>query len=188
MGAGPSLVFQVSPLSFYQVNRQQAERLYTLAAELAGLSGGELLLDLYCGTGTIGLSMAHLAGSLVGVEVVPQAVENAWENARRNGISNARFLCADAAQAAKQLAEQGQRPDVIILDPPRKGCDAELVEAVVQMAPQRVIYISCDPATLARDLARFAQLGYEPQLAAPVDMFPGTGHVETIVLLQRENS
>jgi len=188
VGAGPSLEFQVSPLSFYQVNRQQAERLYTLAAELAGLSGGELLLDLYCGTGTIGLSMAHLAGSLVGVEVVPQAVENAWENARRNGISNARFLCADAAQAAKQLAEQGQRPDIIILDPPRKGCDAELVEAVVQMAPQRVIYISCDPATLARDLARFAQLGYEPQLAAPVDMFPGTGHVETIVLLQRENS
>ena len=185
VGQGPALEFQVSPLSFYQVNRSQAERLYALAAEFAGLTGGELLLDLYCGTGTIGLSMAHKAGSLLGVEVIPQAVENARENARRNGVGNARFLCGDASQAAEELARQGQRPDVLILDPPRKGCDVQLVQAAARMAPRRVVYVSCDPATLARDLARFAQAGYRPQEAAPVDMFPGTAHVECVALLSR---
>lgn len=178
------LELRVSPLSFYQVNRTQAERLYAVAAELAGLGGDEGLLDLYCGTGTIGLSMARQAGRLVGVEAVPQAVENAWENARLNGIKNAQFLCGDAAYAAKELAEQGQLPDVVILDPPRKGCAAELVETVAGMKPSRVVYVSCDPATLARDLRRFAQLGYWPQVAAPVDMFPGTAHVETVCLLR----
>lgn len=179
------LEFQVSPLSFYQVNRSQAERLYGIAAGLAELSGKGLLLDLYCGTGTIGLSMARGAERLIGVELSPQAVADARENARRNGIGNAEFLCADAAQAGAELAHRGLRPEVILLDPPRKGCGPALVKAAVDMAPQRIVYISCDPATLARDLNQFAQLGYMPQRAAPVDMFPGTAHVETGVLLAR---
>jgi len=174
---GRELTFHISPLSFYQVNRTQAERLYYLAAEYAGLKGSGLLLDLYCGTGTIGLSMAKGAGRLIGVEVVPQAVEDARKNAQRNGIDNAEFLCADAAQAARELARRGERPEVVVLDPPRKGCGQELIDATVSMGPQRVVYISCDPATLARDLKIFAQLGYPPQEARAVDMFPGTGHV-----------
>ncbi|WP_322172700.1 23S rRNA (uracil(1939)-C(5))-methyltransferase RlmD [Acutalibacter caecimuris] len=178
------LEFEISPLSFYQVNRTQAERLYGLAAAYAQLDGG-LLLDLYCGTGTIGLSMAKDAGQLIGVEVVPEAVEDARRNARRNHITNAEFLCADAAQAGDELARRGLRPAVITLDPPRKGCAPGLVEAVVRMAPQRIVYISCDPATLARDLKLFAQLGYPPIKAAPVDMFPGTAHVETVCLLSK---
>ncbi len=182
------LEFDISPLSFYQVNRTQAERLYGIAAGYAALTGKELLLDLYCGTGAVGLSMAAKAQKLIGVEVVPEAVENARENARRNQVENAEFLCADASQAAKELASRGLGPDVVVLDPPRKGCAPQLVETVAAMSPQRVVYISCDPATLARDLRRFAQLGYQPQEATPVDMFPGTAHVETIVLLQRENS
>lgn len=180
------LEFEISPLSFYQVNRTQAERLYYLAAEYAGLKGSGLLLDLYCGTGTIGLSMAKSAGRLIGVEVVPQAVEDARKNAQRNGIDNAEFLCADAAQAARELARRGERPEVVVLDPPRKGCGQELIDATVSMGPQRVVYISCDPATLARDLKIFAQLGYPPQEARAVDMFPGTGHVETVVLLSHK--
>lgn len=182
------LEFAISPLSFYQVNRGQAQRLYALAADYAAISENGLLLDLYCGTGTIGLSMARRAGRLIGVEVVPQAVEDARENARRNGIENCEFLCADAAQAARELARRGERPEVVVLDPPRKGCGRELAEIVAAMAPRRVVYISCDPATLARDLRYFAQLGYCPKEARPVDMFGGTGHVETVVLLQRENS
>lgn len=182
------LEFEISPLSFYQVNRTQAERLYGIAAGYAALSGKELLLDLYCGTGTIGLSMAKDAGRLIGVEVVPQAVENARENAHRNGVENAEFLCADAAQAAKELAERGLRPDVVTLDPPRKGCSPALVGTVAGMAPRRIVYISCDPATLARDLKLFAPHGYHPQEAAPVDLFPGTAHVETCVLLRDQRS
>ena len=182
------LEFDVSPLSFYQVNRTQAERLYGIAADYAGLKGSGLLLDLYCGTGTIGLSMARQAERLIGVEVVPQAVEDARENARRNHIENAEFLCGDAAQASQELARRGLRPTVITLDPPRKGCSPELIETAAAMAPQRIVYISCDPATLARDLKHFAQAGYVPQEAAPVDMFPGTGHVETVCLLSKLHS
>ena len=180
------LTFRLSPLSFYQVNRAQAERLYGLAADAAALSGTETLLDLYCGTGTIGLSMAHRVRELVGVEVVPQAVEDAERNAAENGITNARFLAADAAKAAKQLAAEGWHPDVVVLDPPRKGCDAALIDTVVQMAPDRVVYVSCDPATLARDLKRFAELGYATRQVTPVDMFPRTAHVECCVLLKRK--
>ena len=180
------LTFRLSPLSFYQVNRTQAERLYGLAADAAALTGKETLFDLYCGTGTIGLSMAHRARELVGVEVVPQAVEDAERNAAENGISNARFIAADAAKAAKQLAAEGCHPDVVVLDPPRKGCDAALIDTVVQMAPQRVVYVSCDPATLARDLKRFAELGYVTETVTPVDMFPRTAHVETVCLLSRK--
>lgn len=179
------LTFRISPLSFYQVNAAQAQRLYEKAAEFASPVPGDALLDLYCGTGTIGLSMASRAGSLIGVEVIPQAVENARENARRNGIKNARFLCADASKAASQLAKEGTRPQVIVLDPPRKGCSPSLVRTAAAMAPRRIVYVSCDPATLARDLKLFAELGYPPQKAAPVDMFPGTSHVETVVLLSK---
>ncbi|MBE6822643.1 MAG: 23S rRNA (uracil(1939)-C(5))-methyltransferase RlmD [Ruminococcaceae bacterium] len=179
------LKFHISPLSFYQVNRDQAERLYTIAGEYAGLTGGETLLDLYCGTGTIGLSMAKKAGKVIGVEIVEQAVEDAKRNAERNGIANAEFLCADAAKAADMLKNRGVRPDVVVLDPPRKGCDSSLIETVVKMGPERVVYVSCDPATLARDLKIFAQQGYVPKELTPVDMFPRTSHVECVVLMSR---
>ena len=180
------LEFEISPLSFFQVNPGQAEKLYQLAAEYAGLEGRGLLLDLYCGTGTIGLSMAKSAGRVIGIETVPQAVEDARRNARRNGITNAEFLCADAAAGAAELARRGERPEVVVLDPPRKGCGRALVEAAAAMKPERVVYISCDPATLARDLRSFVELGYEPKEVQPVDMFPGTGHVETVVMLSHK--
>lgn len=181
------LTFEISPLSFYQVNPAQTQRLYEKAKEYAALTGKETLLDLYCGTGTIGLTMAGDAKSLIGVEVVEQAVINARENARRNGIKNARFLCADAAQAAKQLEREGVRPDTVILDPPRKGCDKELIDTVVQLAPVRVVYVSCDPATLARDLKLFSESGYCAEELTPVDMFPRTAHVECVALLSGVN-
>ena len=181
------LTFEISPLSFYQVNPAQAQRLYEKAKEYAALTGNETLLDLYCGTGTIGLTMAKDAKRLIGVEVVEQAVVNARENARKNGIENARFLCADASQAAKQLALEGIRPDVVILDPPRKGCGKELIDTVVQMAPGRVVYVSCDPATLSRDLKLFSESGYRVEELTPVDMFPRTAHVECVALLSGVN-
>lgn len=179
------LEFSLSPRSFYQVNHDVAERLYALAAEAAGLTGKETLLDLYCGTGTIGLTMAHAAGTLIGVEVAAPAVEDARRNAARNGIRNARFICADAAEAATQLAAEGTRPDIVILDPPRKGCDPAVIRTVAAMAPARVVYVSCDPATLARDLKLFGELGYETKQVTPVDMFPRTAHVETVVLMTK---
>lgn len=180
------LSFRLSPLSFYQVNRTQAERLYERAAAYAGLTGEEILLDLYCGAGTIGLSMAKKAKKVIGVEIVPEAVENARDNAKLNGIENAEFLCGDAAQAAAELKRRGERPGVIVLDPPRKGCSPELIETAAAFGPERIVYVSCDPATLARDLKRFAELGYPPVEAAPVDMFPGTAHVETVALLSHK--
>lgn len=180
------LEFQISPLSFYQVNHGQMERLYTIATGYASLTGTETLLDLYCGIGTIGLSMAKYAKKVIGVEIVPEAVENARENAKRNHIENAEFLCGDAAFAAAELKKRGEAPDVIVLDPPRKGCSPALIETVASFAPKRIVYVSCDPATLARDLKLFAQLGFAPQEASPVDMFPGTAHVECVVWLKRE--
>lgn len=180
------LKFRLSPLSFYQVNRTQAERLYGLAAEAAALTGEEALLDLYCGTGTIGLSMAHRVRELIGVEVVAPAVEDAKRNAEENGITNARFFTADAADAARRLETEGWHPDVVVIDPPRKGCEATVIETIVKMAPRRVVYVSCDPATLARDLKRFAELGYETQGVTPVDMFPRTAHVESVAQLSRK--
>lgn len=179
------LEFRISPLSFYQVNRDQAERLYGIAAEFAGTNKGETLLDLYCGTGTIGLSMADRAGKLIGVEIIPQAIEDAKLNAQRNGISNAEFICADAARAAHRLSREGIRPDCIIVDPPRKGCDRELISVIEEMNPKRVVYVSCDPATLARDVKIFGEKGYTVHKAVPVDMFPRTGHVESVVLLTK---
>ena len=182
------LRFKLSPLSFYQVNRAQAEKLYTIAKEYAALGGEEVLLDLYCGTGTIGLTMAHEAKRLIGVEIVEETVEDARENAAQNDIKNAEFLCANAAEATKDLIRRGVRPDVVLLDPPRKGCEAELVDLVTGgMRPERIVYVSCDPATLARDLKRFTENGYVCQRARPVDLFSRTAHVETVVLLSRKN-
>ena len=181
------LTFRLSPRSFYQVNRQQAETLYTLAAEVAGLTGDETLLDLYCGTGTIGLTMAHRVKKLIGVEIVAPAVEDARRNAQANGIENATFLCSDAAKAAARLERQGEHPDVVIVDPPRKGCDPALLETMAQMAPSRIVYVSCDPATLARDCQRLTALGYAVSRVIPVDMFPRTPHVETVCLLTKSH-
>lgn len=181
------LRFRISPSSFYQVNRTQAERLYGIAGQYAGLTGSETVLDLYCGTGTIGLSMAKNAGRVIGAEIVEQAVEDAKQNAADNGIENAEFTCMDAAKAADMLKNRGEKPDVVILDPPRKGCSPELIETVSQMSPSRVVYVSCDPATLARDLKLFAAKGYKTMEATPVDLFPRTAHVETCVLMSKEH-
>ena len=179
------LTFKISPFSFWQVNPPQAEKLYAKAREYAALSGDELLLDLYCGTGTIGLTMARDCRSLVGVEIIPDAVRDAEENAARNGIRNARFICADAPEAAERLRKEGLSPNVVILDPPRKGCGEELVKTIRQMEPQRVVYVSCDPATLARDLKYFSENGYVTCEVTPCDMFSRTAHVESVALLKR---
>ena len=179
------LKFRISPLSFYQVNRDQAERLYVIAADFADLKKGETLLDLYCGTGTIGLSMADKAGKLIGAEIIPQAIDDARLNAERNGIENARFICGDAGEAAERLKNEGISPGCIIVDPPRKGCDGKLIETVCIMSPKRIVYVSCDPATLARDVRIFEEKGYDVKKAVPVDMFPRTAHVETVVLMSR---
>lgn len=179
------LKFRISPLSFYQVNRNQAEKLYNKAAEYANLTGTETVFDLYCGAGTIGLSMANKAKEIIGVEIVPEAIEDAKVNAELNGITNARFICGDAAEAAEILKNEGIRPEVIILDPPRKGCSPEMLKTAAEMAPDRIVYVSCDPATLARDCGIFTDLGYTATKATPVDMFPRTGHVETVVQLSQ---
>ncbi|MCI6640162.1 MAG: 23S rRNA (uracil(1939)-C(5))-methyltransferase RlmD [Pygmaiobacter massiliensis] len=172
--------------SFYQVNTPGAEQLYQVARRLAAPKKDELLLDLYCGTGTIGLSMAADCGRLIGVEVVPEAVESARTNAARMGISHAEFFCADAGQAAAQLARQGLRPNVVVLDPPRKGCDKATLDALVRMSPDRIVMVSCNPATAARDVRTLAENGYLPGQVQPVDMFPRTRHVETVCLMSRK--
>ncbi len=181
------LTFRVSADSFYQVNRDGAEMLYTLAGELADLRGGEALMDLYCGTGTIGLSMASKAKRLIGIEVVEAAVECAKENAARNGIENAEFFCADAGDRETILrAAGGVRPDVVIIDPPRKGSTKELVGCLASLKVPKIVYVSCDPNTLARDCAWFSEAGYTLGDVHPVDMFPRTGHVESVVCLTRK--
>lgn len=182
------LRFRLSAKSFYQVNHDQAERLYALALEQAGLTGKETVLDLYCGTGTITLCLAKQAGRAIGVEVVEAAIADAKENAKRNGIENAEFFCADAGQAAAKFAAEGIRPDVIVIDPPRKGVSIDVIEAMVQMAPSRIVYVSCDPATLARDVKLLTERGYEAKFAQAVDMFPRCSHVETVVLLSKLSS
>ena len=179
------LKFSISPLSFYQVNHGGAEILYGKAKEYAALTGSETLIDLYCGTGTIGLTMAKDAKQLIGVEIIPQAVENANRNAGLNGITNARFICGDAAKASKILLNENVKPDVVIVDPPRKGCDEQLIGDIAVMNPKRVVYVSCDSATLARDCARFKEFGYILREATPVDMFPRTGNVECAALLTK---
>ena len=179
---------QLGPLSFYQVNTLAAERLYGIAAQYAQLTPDDLLLDLYCGMGTIGLSMVDHCRELVGVEIVPEAIESAKANAARMGDAVAAkscFFCADAGQAATRLAAEGLHPDVVMLDPPRKGCDEATLSAVVRMAPRRVVYVSCNPATAARDAAWLEQNGYHAEKVQPVDLFPRTKHCETVVLLSK---
>lgn len=175
--------FKLSPLSFYQVNRAQTEVLYGKAAEFAQLSGEEIVWDLYCGIGTIGQFMAHRAKKIVGIEVVPQAIDNAKENAKLNGIENAEYYCGTAEEIAPRL--NGEKPDVVILDPPRKGCEESLLKTVAKTGTKRIVYVSCKPSTLARDLKILTELGYEVRAVQPVDLFPRTHHVETVVLLSQ---
>lgn len=181
------LTFRLSTPSFFQVNREQAEVLYQTALDFAELAGNETVLDLYCGVGTITLIMAQKARRAIGAEVVPEAVRDARENAGRNGIRNAEFICADAFQAAWELADQGIRPDVICVDPPRKGLAPEVIDSICAMVPKRLVYVSCDPGTLARDVKLLGLQGYTPRKTAAVDLFPRTHHVETVCLLAKGN-
>ncbi|MBR0412624.1 MAG: 23S rRNA (uracil(1939)-C(5))-methyltransferase RlmD [Eubacterium sp.] len=177
--------FGISPNSFYQVNHDQCEKLYARAAECAGLTGGETLVDIYCGAGTIGLTMADSAKQIFGIEIIPQAVENAKHNAEINGIANAEYICGDAQHGALELEKRGIKADVVVLDPPRKGCSSDLLDTVCRMQPKRIVYVSCDPATLARDLQILSTKGFKVQEITPVDMFPRTPHVESVVLITR---
>ena len=179
---------RLGPLSFYQVNTLAAERLYGVAAQYAQLTPDDTLLDLYCGMGTIGLSMADQCRELIGVEIVPEAIESAKANAARMGetvAAKSRFFCADAGQAATQLAAEGLHPDIVMLDPPRKGCDEATLSAVVRMAPRRVVYVSCNPATAARDAAWLEKNGYHAEKVQPVDLFPRTKHCECVIALSK---
>ena len=182
------LTFRLAIPAFYQVNRRQAERLYEKALELADLTGTETVLDLYCGAGTITLVMARGARRAIGAEIVPEAVENARENALRNGIANAEFFCGDASAVAAKLAAEELRPDVVVVDPPRKGLEESVIDSIAAMAPKRVVYVSCDPGTLARDVKRFHERGYALRMAVAADLFPRTKHVETVVLLSKLNT
>ena len=179
------LTFKLSVPSFYQVNPAQTEVLYGKALEFAALTGTETVLDLYCGIGTITLCMAGSARRVIGAEIVPEAIRDAEENAARNGIENADFFCGDAADVAARLEGEGLRPDVVTVDPPRKGLAPQVIASIAAMGPDRVVYVSCDPATLGRDVKLFAQTGYALTRACAVDMFPGTRHVETVVLLSK---
>ena len=159
--------------------------LYRKAVEFAALTGEETVLDLYCGAGTITLCMAQHCKQAIGAEIVPEAIDDAWQNAKSNGVENVEFFCGDAKETAAELARRGLRPDVICVDPPRKGLAPEVVEAAAAMSPRRIVYVSCDPATLGRDVKRFAEHGYTAVRAAAVDLFPKTAHVETVVLLSK---
>lgn len=185
------LDFAIAPAAFYQVNHDACELLYGIAREKAGLTGGETVLDLYCGIGTIGLSMARNARDVIGIEIVEDAVKCATENAAQNGVANSRFFCGDASDAEKLLEnaerERGEIKDaVVIMDPPRKGSTPELIRYLAKREYSKIVYVSCNPDTLARDCALFRKLGYSVGTATPVDLFPRTGHVETVVLMSRD--
>ena len=180
--------FRISSKSFYQVNPIQTRVLYEQALACCGLSGDEQVLDLYCGVGTISMFLARHAAKVTGIEIVPDAIRNAKENAARNAFDNLEFICSDAAAYADRLAAEGSKPDVICVDPPRKGCAKSVLEDIARMAPQRIVYVSCDPGTLARDLRILDELGYETVSVQPVDMFPQTSGVETVVLLSKLNT
>ncbi|MBQ7340703.1 MAG: 23S rRNA (uracil(1939)-C(5))-methyltransferase RlmD [Oscillospiraceae bacterium] len=180
------LTFRLSPRSFYQINHHQAQRLYEAAISQAQITKDDLVLDLYCGVGTITLAMAKAAGKVIGVEIVEEAVQDAKENALRNSIKNAEFFCGDAGQAALELEKQGIFPDVVVVDPPRKGLNADTIEALSKMSPRRIVYVSCDPATMARDVALLKERGYKLQNAMAADLFPRCSHVESIVCLTRD--
>ena len=180
------LTFTLSPRSFFQVNPPQAERLYERAVEYAVNAPRDQVLDLYCGAGTISLCLARKAAHVIGAEIVPEAIENARRNAERNSMENVEFLCADAGAAAAELARRDVRPDCIVVDPPRKGMSPDAIDAMVSMQPPRIVYVSCDPGTLARDVKLLTQRGYTLKQALAVDMFPQTPHVETVVLLSHK--
>ena len=190
--AAEAVTFRISPLSFYQVNPEQTQKLYSLAMNYAHLTGKETVWDLYCGVGTISLFMARRAGKVCGVEIIPEAIENAKQNAARNGIENAEFFVGKAEEVLPAYVQEcrsaGKEPDidVICVDPPRKGCDSKCLETILEIRPERVVYVSCDPATLARDLRILADGGYQLQKVRPVDQFGHTVHVETVVLLARQ--
>lgn len=179
--------FRISPLSFFQVNPVQTRKLYGKALEFAGLTGNEIVWDLYCGVGTISLFLAKSAHKVYGVEIVPEAIEDARKNASLNNITNAEFFVGKAEEVVpKMYKECGIGADVVVVDPPRKGCDEKLLETMIEMNPERIVYVSCDSATLARDLKYLRENGYEVRKVQPVDMFPHTGHVETVILLSRK--
>lgn len=180
--------FRISPQSFYQVNAQQAEVLYETAIRLAGFTGKETVLDAYCGTGTIGLCASDHIARLVGVELNADAVRDAKENARRNSVKNAAFICEDAGRYMVKQAREGNAPDVVIMDPPRAGSDMSFLHSLLTLGPKKIVYVSCNPETLARDLAVLCSGGYRAETAVPVDMFPCTEHVETVVLLSKLNA
>jgi 23S rRNA (uracil1939-C5)-methyltransferase len=175
----------LSPMAFYQVNTPQAERLYAIAREFAQVTPNDTLLDLYCGTGTIGLSMARDVKRLIGVDIVQPSIDNAIANAKQNNITNAEFFCGDSGVIASQMLERGIHPDVVTVDPARKGCDELAISTIVSMNPKRIVMVSCNPATASRDCKRFESLGYVVSKVQPVDMFPCTAHVECVVLLTR---
>ncbi|MDR0446899.1 MAG: 23S rRNA (uracil(1939)-C(5))-methyltransferase RlmD [Oscillospiraceae bacterium] len=179
--------FRLSPRAFYQVNRAQAEALYSFALSLAAPTKSDAALDLYCGAGTITLALARLSGRAFGAEIIPDAVSNARENAALNGVTNAEFLLADSGEAARQLAQNGVSPSVVVVDPPRKGLHPDVISSVARIAPRRVVYISCDPATLARDIRLFADCGYSTAATRAFDMFPRCAHVECVTLLENMN-
>ena len=179
------IIYELAPQAFYQINPPQAEKLYEKAVEYASPEG-KTVLDMYCGAGTISLFLARSAKQVIGAEIIPEAVENARENARRNGIENASFICADASAAAEKFLRDGVRPEAIVVDPPRKGMDEAAVRALCGMVPERIVYVSCNPATLARDICVFNDCGYALRRAEAVDMFPRTAHVETVVLLSHK--
>ncbi|WP_196247001.1 23S rRNA (uracil(1939)-C(5))-methyltransferase RlmD [Clostridium novyi] len=177
--------FNISPLSFFQVNPIQTEVLYNKALEYAALTGNEVVFDAYCGTGTISLFLSKNAKKVYGVEIVDAAIENAKINAKENNVDNAEFIVGKSEEVIPNLINQGIKADVVVVDPPRKGCDKALLDAIGNMKPDRIVYVSCDPGTLARDLAILGELGYETKEVQPVDMFPQTGHVECVVKLDK---
>jgi 23S rRNA (uracil1939-C5)-methyltransferase len=179
------LRFRISHRAFFQTNTEMAERLYAIATEMAGLTGAERLFDLYCGIGTLGLAMARSAGEVWGVEIVPEAVADAAENARLNGIANAQFRSADARTGIRPLLEEAGKPDVVVLDPPRAGLSAKIVRRVLECEAKRIVYVSCNPTTLAPNAAQLVEAGYRLRRVKPVDMFPQTAHIECVALLER---
>ena len=179
--------YQISPLSFYQVNPVQTKKLYDKALEYTNLQGGETVWDLYCGIGTISLFLSKKAAKVYGVEIVPQAIADAKVNAQINGIENVQFFVGKAEEVLPvEYKEHGVYADVIVVDPPRKGCDETLLQTIADMQPKRMVYVSCDPATLARDVKRMGELGYQVEKVAVVDQFCQGGHVETVCLMSRK--
>lgn len=178
--------FNISPLSFFQVNPNQTEVLYNKALEYAQLTGNEIVFDAYCGTGTITLSLSQKAKKVYGVEIVKQAIENAKENAKKNEVTNSEFYVGKSEEVIPRMIQDGIKPDIIVVDPPRKGCDIKLLNAIGDAKPKRIVYVSCDPSTLARDLKHLEKLGYETLEVQPVDMFPMTKHIECVAKIEKK--